>query len=132
MTNQVSLVGRLVRTPEMFTTDSGRKGSFVTLAVGRQYKNQDGEYETDFIDCTLWTGVAERTCEYCKSGDIIGIRGRVQTRIMEDDNGNKYKRMEIVAERVTFLASTKHNEDETNKDITDHLINIDDESDSND
>ena len=110
MINQVSLVGRLVRTPELFTTESGKKGSFVTLAVGRQYKNQNGEYETDFIDCTLWTGIAERTCEYCRSGDIIGVRGRLQTQIIEDENGDKYKRMEIIAEKVTFLASAKSNE----------------------
>ena len=113
MINQVSLIGRLVRTPELFETDTGRKGSFITLAVGRQFKNQDGEYETDFIDCTLWTGVAERTTEYCKTGDIIGIRGRLQTRIVENDDGSKYKRMEIIAERVTFLASARSSKDDS-------------------
>ncbi len=107
MINQVSLIGRLVRTPELFETENGKKGTFITLAVGRQFKNADGEYETDFIDCTLWTGVAERTAEYCKTGDIIGIRGRLQTRIVEEEDGSKYKRMDIIAERVTFLASAR-------------------------
>ena len=107
MTNQVSLIGRLVKTPELFETENGKNGTFITLAVGRPYKNADGEYETDFLDCTLWTGVAERTAEYCKSGDIIGIRGRLQSRIIENDDGTKYKKLEVVAERVTFLASAK-------------------------
>ena len=113
MINQVSLIGRLVRTPELFETENGKKGSFVTLAVGRQFKNQDGEYETDFIDCTLWTGVAERTAEYCKTGDIIGIRGRLQTRIIENEAGTKYKRMDVIAERVTFLASARPTDDKS-------------------
>lgn len=109
--NQVSLVGRLVRTPELFETDTGKNCTFITLAVGRQFKNQDGEYETDFLDCTLWTGVAERTVEYCKTGDIIGVRGRLQTRIIENEDGTKQKRMDIIAERVSFLASARPNDE---------------------
>ena len=113
MTNQVSLIGRLVKTPELFETESGKTGTFITLAVGRPYKNQDGEYDTDFLDCTLWTGVAERTAEYCKTGDIIGIRGRLQSRIVENEDGTKYKKLEVVAERVTFLASSKGASDDS-------------------
>ncbi len=132
MINQIMLVGRLVKTPDLFITETGRKGSFITLAVGRPYKNQDGEYETDFIDCTLWTGVAENTAEYCKTGDIIGIRGRIQTRIAEDENGFKQKIMEIVADKVTFLSSSsnkKNNSDEANSEI--ETTNADSESDKN-
>lgn len=129
MINQVSLIGRLVRTPELFETETGKKGSFVTLAVGRQYKNQDGEYETDFIDCTLWTGVAERTAEYCKTGDIIGIRGRLQTRIIENDDGSKYKRMDVIAERVTFLASARPADD--NESIRNEIGVVEDENTDN-
>lgn len=107
MLNQVILVGRLVRTPELVLTESGKKKSLITLAVPRTYKNQDGEYDTDFLDCTLWTGVAESTSEYCKSGDIIGVKGRLQTRLMENEDGIKYKKMEVIADRVTFLSSSK-------------------------
>ena len=103
--NQVTLVGRLVKTPELFVSENGNKGSFITLAVGRPFKNQDGEYATDYIDCTLWMHIAENTAEYCKTGDIIGVRGRIQTRIIENDDGTKYKKTEIVAERVSFLAT---------------------------
>ena len=106
MLNQTVLVGRLVNDPELYETESGKKVSRVTLAVPRSYKNIDGQYDTDFLDCILWTGVAENTAEYCKTGDMIGIKGRVQTRIIETDEGIKKKRTEIVAERVTFLSST--------------------------
>lgn len=107
MLNQVVLVGRLVRTPELQITESGRKRSLITLAVNRSYKNQDGEYDTDFLDCTLWTGIAENTAEYCKSGDIIGVKGRLQTWLLENEDGSKYKKVEIIAEKVTFLSSSK-------------------------
>lgn len=123
MINQVLLVGRLVKTPELFMTDSGKKGSFITLAVGRPFKNIDGEYDTDFLDCTLWTVVAEHTAEYCKKGDVIGIRGRIQTRIIEE-NGTKYKKMEIVADKVTFLSSTTPKSD-NNDDV--NIIDFDEE-----
>ena len=111
MVNQIILVGRLVKTPELELTDSGKKISTITLAVPRTYKNLNGEYDTDFIDCTLWTGVAENTSEYCKTGDIPGVRGRIQSRIIEKDDGTKYKKMEIIAEKVSFLSSTKDKKD---------------------
>ncbi|MBQ2873363.1 MAG: single-stranded DNA-binding protein [Bacilli bacterium] len=107
MLNQVILVGRLVRTPELILTESGKKKSLITLAVSRSYKNQNGEYDTDFLDCTLWTGVAESTSEYCKTGDVIGVKGRLQTRLLESEEGIKYKKVEVIADRVTFLSSSK-------------------------
>ena len=107
MLNQVILVGRLVRTPELTLTESGRKKGIATLAVNRGFKNQNGEYDTDFLDCTLWTGIAENTAEYCKTGDIIGIKGRLQTRLIDNDDGTKHKKMEIIADNVTFLSSSR-------------------------
>ena len=108
MLNQVILVGRLVRTPEVYETETGRKRSQITLAVARSYKNQNGEYDTDFLDCTLWTGIAENTAEYCTSGDVIGVKGRLQTWLLENEDGSKYKKVEIVAEKVTFLSSARN------------------------
>ena len=109
MLNQVVLVGRLVSTPELEITEGGKKISRITLAVPRSYKNMDGEYDTDFLDCTLWTNVAENTTEYCSTGDMIGIKGRIQSRTVEGQDGNKKRKTEIVAERVTFLASSPNN-----------------------
>ena len=114
MLNQVILVGRLVRNPELQLTESGKKISVVTLAVNRAFKNTNGEYDTDFFDCTLWTNVAENTAEYCRTGGVIGVKGRLQTRIVEKEDGNKFKRTEIVAERVTFLSSAEKLKDEDN------------------
>lgn len=107
MLNQVVLVGRIVKNPELRVTDNGKKVTTVTLAVPRSYKNSTGEYDTDFLDCTLWTNVAENTVEYCQSGDMVGVKGRLQTRVFEDEEGNKSKKTEIVAEKVTFLSSKK-------------------------
>ena len=63
------------------------------------------EYDTDFLDCLLWTNVAESTSEYCSTGDMIGVKGRVQSRIIESPEGTRRRKTEIVAERVTFLTS---------------------------
>ena len=69
----------------------------------------NGEYDTDFLDCTLWTNVAENTAEYCQSGDMVGVKGRLQTRIITSEDGSKKKKTEIVAEKVTFLAQSPNN-----------------------
>ena len=107
MVNQIVLVGRVVKTPELRVTDAGKKVSSIVLAVPRNYKNAEGQYDTDFLDCTLWTGVAESTAEYCKTGDLIGVRGRLQTRIIETPEGTRKKKTEIIAERVNFLSSNR-------------------------
>ena len=112
MLNQVVLVGRIVKTPELRVTESGKKTATVTLAVPRNYKNINGEYETDFLDCTLWTNVAENTTEYCQTGDMVGVKGRLQTRTIQNDDGSKKKKTEIVAEKVTFLAQAPKNKEE--------------------
>lgn len=113
MLNQVVLVGRLVRNPELQITDTGKKRGYMTLAVPRGYKNLDGVYDTDFFDCTLWTGIAENTSEYCKSGDVIGVKGRLQTWVLDNEDGTKTKKMEIIAEKVTFVASSKNGHDDS-------------------
>ena len=106
MLNQVVIVGRLVKDPELVETESGKKVTNITLAVPRSYKNTDGEYDTDFVDCTLWTGVAESTSEYCHKGDLLGIKGRLQTSNYEKDGEKKYKTT-VIAEKITFLTSKK-------------------------
>lgn len=104
MLNQIVIVGRLVKDPELKETEKGKKVTNITLAVPRSYKNVNGEYDTDFIDCVLWTGVAENTAEYCKKGDLLGVKGRVQSRTYEKEEQKKYV-TEVVAEKVTFLTN---------------------------
>lgn len=106
MINQLVVIGRLTKDPELKKTDSGKTVANVTLAVPRSYKNINGEYDTDFIDCVLWSSVAETTTEYCKKGDLIGVKGRLQTRSYEKDEEKRYV-TEIVGEKVSFLASKK-------------------------
>ena len=111
MVNQIVLVGRIARAPETKTSENGKTYATLTLAVPRNYKNANGEYDTDFLDCTLWSSVAESTSEYCKTGDMIGVKGRVQSRIVESPDGQKRRKTEIVAERVTFLTSNSSRRD---------------------
>lgn len=107
MLNQAVLVGRIVQTPELRETENGNKLARVTLAVPRSFKNSNGEYETDFISCVMWKGVAENTVEYCKQGDLVGIKGRIQSRQYENEEEQKRQTIEVVAEKVTFLSSKK-------------------------
>ena len=116
MLNQVVLVGRIVVDPEITKTENNKKMTILTVAVPRAYKNMAdicienlcksfGD-KKDFIKCVLWAGIAETTCEYCKKGDIVGIKGRIQVNSYEKDNEKKYS-MEVVAEKVSFLSSKK-------------------------
>lgn len=107
MLNQTVLVGRLVGDPELRETDNGNKVTNITLAVPRSYKNINGEYDTDFIPCVLWKGIAENTAEYVRKGDLIGVKGHLQTRNLELDENIKRQSVEIIAEKVTFLSSKR-------------------------
>ncbi|MCI8347149.1 MAG: single-stranded DNA-binding protein [Bacilli bacterium] len=108
MLNQIVLVGRLTKEVQINKTENGKKISNITLAVPRSFKNMNGLYDTDFIDCILWENVAVNTSEYCHKGDILGIKGRVQSRIIEKDD-KKQNVLEVIAEKVTFLTSKSEN-----------------------
>ena len=110
MLNQTVIVGRIVKDPELKETDSGKKVTNITLAVPRSFKNMNGEYETDYIPCVLWKGVAESTTQYCKKGDLVVIKGRIQSRSYETEEEKRYV-VELIAEKVTFL--TSKNKEET-------------------
>ena len=99
MLNQVVIVGRLVEKPIVEENENGKKVCNITLAVPRSYKNAEGIYDTDFIKCILWNGIAENTVEYCDKGDVIGVKGRLQCL-----GGNK---LQVIAEKVSFLSSGK-------------------------
>lgn len=105
MLNQMILVGRIVKDLELVETENGRKVTNITLAVQRTYKNADGEYETDFIPCTVWGSPAESTVEYCHKGDLIGIRGRLETKEHTDKDGKSFHEIRVQAEKVTFLST---------------------------
>ena len=112
MLNQVVLVGRLTKDLETKELEEGKSVCNMTLAIPRSFKNADGEYETDFVECVLWNNIAQNTAEYCKKGDIIGVKGRLQTDNYEKENGEKVFKLNVIAEKVTFLSSRSHDEKE--------------------
>ncbi|WP_035324268.1 single-stranded DNA-binding protein [Peribacillus kribbensis] len=103
MINQVTLVGRLTRDPELRYTQEGKAVSTVVLAVSRNYKNARGEFEADFVHCILWSRQAETTSQYCKKGSVVGVTGRIQTRNYNNQEGKKTYVTEVIAESVKFL-----------------------------
>ena len=110
MLNQVVLVGRVVYELELKKSDSGKKFLILTLAIPRSFKNIEGTYDTDFIRCIVWDSIADNTKEYCHKGDIVGLKGRLQSRLIEKD-AKKENVMEVVGEKVTFLSSSKNNKE---------------------
>ena len=108
--NNVILVGRLTQNPEIIEIEKNKKVTTVILAVNRNFKNSDGLYDTDFIRCILWNSVASTTTEYCHIGDVIGVKGRLQTSKYEDQNKKVHYIMDVIAERVTFLSTNKKHE----------------------
>ena len=106
--NQVILVGRIVRDPELHEGED-YKSTLLTLAIPRSFKNVNGEYDTDFITCTIWRGIAENVCEYCHKGDLVGVKGHLQTSNYEKDDVKVYK-LEVIAEKITFLSTKKEAE----------------------
>jgi single-strand DNA-binding protein len=104
MLNQVILVGRLVYDPELRTLEDGRTVTTITLAIQRGFKNSEsGEYDTDFLKCTLWSGIAENTVEYCKKGSTVGVKARLSQKYYEYEPGKSFSYPEIVAEKITFI-----------------------------
>ena len=110
MLNNVVLVGRLVADPEL--KEVGKDGKVVnfTLAVARSYKNAEGEYDTDFIQCNVWNQIAENMSEYCHKGDLVGVKGQLQSSSYEDKDGNKRYKTDVRVDKVTFLSSKKSDE----------------------
>lgn len=110
MLNQIVCVGRLVNGVER-TEGNGIERATLTLAVQRPVKNEEGCYDTDFIDCIVWNPIANNVAEYCKKGDLVCVKGRIQTEIIEDEEGNKKKVTNVIAEKITFLSSKSNNEE---------------------
>lgn len=107
MINNVVVVGRLTRDVDLRYTNNGTAYASFTLAVDRPFKNQNGERETDFINCAMWRKPAENLANYTKKGSLIGVEGRIQTRNYENEKGQRVYVTEVLAERFSFLESKK-------------------------
>jgi len=105
MMNNVILNGRIANDIVLRKTESGKQVCNVCLAIPKDYKNSNGEYDTNFVDIVFWDKTAQNIAEYSKKGDMIGVHGKLETRFIEDANGNRRKKTEIVGSKVSFLAS---------------------------
>ena len=107
MLNKLIVMGRLTRDPELRRTQSGKAVVSFTLAVERDFKTENGERETDFIDCVAWGTTAEIVSKYFTKGRMAVASGRLQIRNWTDKEGNKRKAAELVADSVYFGDSKK-------------------------
>ena len=102
MLNHTVLMGRLTRDPELRHTGSGTAVASFTLAVDRDYKSQNGEKETDFIDIVAWRNTAEFVSKYFTKGRMAVVSGRIQVRSYTDKEGIRRKTAEVVADSIYF------------------------------
>lgn len=107
MINNLTLVGRLTKDPDLKYTGNGTAVATFTLAVNRNFTNQSGEREADFINCVIWRKSAETLANYAKKGVLIGVTGRIQTRSYDNQQGQKVYVTEVIADNFQLLESKK-------------------------
>lgn len=110
MINNVVLVGRLTKDPDLRYTASGTGVATFTLAVNRNFTNQDGNREADFINCVIWRKSAETLANYARKGTLLGVTGRIQTRNYENQQGQRVYVTEVVADNFQLMESRSDNE----------------------
>ena len=109
--NCVLLIGRIVGKLELKEINNDKKVLNLTIAVKRDYKNQNGEYESDFINTQVWNKQAENLIKYCKKGDLISLEGRIKTESYQNNEGKKVYNTYILCEKVRFLQAKKEKND---------------------
>lgn len=105
MLNHIVIHGRLTQDPELRRTQSGIAVASATVACDRDFKNDKGEKETDFLDVVAWRGTGEFLAKYFRKGQEALVSGRLQIRKWTDNQGNKRSTAEIVADKVDFCGS---------------------------
>ena len=110
MINNVVLVGRITKDPDLRYTASGVAVAQFTLAVNRNFTNQNGDREADFINCVMWRKPAETLSNYARKGTLIGLTGRIQSRNYENQQGQRVYVTEVVAENFQLLESKEVND----------------------
>jgi len=110
MINRSVLVGRLTRDPELRYTSGGAAVATFSLAVNRNFTNQNGEREADFINCVIWRKAAENFANFTHKGSLVGIDGRIQTRNYENQQGQRVYVTEVVVENFSLLESRAESE----------------------
>lgn len=120
--NRVCLIGRLTKDTELRATPNGTYTTSNTIAVNRNFKNANGEYDADFINIVAWRNTAEFLCKYAKKGSLVGCEGRIQTRTYEDTDGKKVYVTEVLVEQVDLLEKKQENR-ETNAETKQEPVN---------
>ncbi len=103
MINRAVLTGRLTRDPELRYTTSGTAVVSFTLAVDRQFRNQNGDRDADFVNCVIWRKSAENFSNFTHKGSLVGVEGRIQTRNYENQQGNRVYVTEVVVDNFALL-----------------------------
>lgn len=105
MINNVVLVGRLTKDPDLRITPGGNSVATFTLAVNRNFTNQSGNRDADFINCVIWRKSAETLANYARKGTLLGVTGRIQTRNYENQQGQRVYITEVIADNFQLLES---------------------------
>nr|DAL35916.1 MAG TPA_asm: Single strand binding protein [Caudoviricetes sp.] len=116
MLNNIVIMGRLTRDPELRRTQSGTAVTSFTMAVDRDFKSQSGEKETDFIDVVAWRNTGEFAAKYLAKGRMAAVEGRIQVRDWQDKEGNRRKSVEVVADNVYFADSKRDSKPQESRD----------------
>lgn len=116
MINNVTLVGRLTKEPDLRYTNNGTAAASFTLAVNRSFKNANGDREADFINCVIWRKSAETLANYARKGTLLGVTGRIQTRNYENQQGQRVYVTEVVVENFQLLESKNSNSSQNTRD----------------
>lgn len=124
MMNRVILVGRLTKKIELRYTTSNKAVAQFSLAVNREFKNKNGEYETDFINCELWGKQAETISKYTQKGDLIAIAGSLRIEKYKDSEGNTKSRTYVIVEHTTLLNSHKQKEEKINNGLPEDNLDM--------
>jgi single-strand DNA-binding protein len=119
MLNNVIIMGRLTRDPELRRTQSGTAVTSFTMAVDRDFKSQIGEKETDFIDVVAWRNTGEFAAKYLAKGRMAAVEGRIQVRDWQDKDGNRRKSVEVVADNVYFADSKRDSKPQESRTVDD-------------
>lgn len=115
MINQVVLVGRLTKDADLRYTSGGQAVATFNLAVNRNFTNQSGEREADFVNCVIWRKPAETLVNYANKGTLLGVVGRIQTRNYENQEGRKIYVTEVVCDNFQLLEPKKDNQQQNNQ-----------------
>lgn len=112
--NTVQLIGRLTREVELRFTSSGTAVGSFTLAVNRNFTNQQGEREADFINCVIWRKAAENFANFTRKGSQVGVQGRLQVRNYENQQGQRVYVTEVIVENFDLLDARNENSGQNN------------------